>query len=274
MTRMVAPVEKGVFWWRRGLNVHSLSKRRKMLRRSETGMQPVRGIPFARFVGDLERKRILLLSTSGIVPRLQEFEEPEKGYYLLDQDIQLDELYLPKRHFQEKNVDEDLNCLFPIDRLRELASEGIIQAPAEKHVSVYGFHLVIRHIRRVVAPLIAEEVEAVEADGVIVLSGCVFCHRIAAIVQKTIEDRGIPTVAVSQYPRLTYFYGVSRILYPVGFRPGHAVGLPNRPEMQRRVLLDALNLLVNATEPLTLVQKHYEGYPEAKSRWSIRGKRS
>ena len=222
-----------------------------MLRRSETGMRPVHGIPFARFVGDLSRKRIMLLSTSGIVPRLQEFEEPEKGYYLLDGDIQLDELYLPRTHFKVEHVEEDLNCLFPIDRLRELAAEGLVRAPAEKHISVYGFHLVIRHIRRAIAPLIAEEVEAVDADGVVVLSGCVFCHRIAAIIQKTIEDRGIPTVAISQYPRLTYFYGVSRILYPVGFRPGHAVGLPGHPEMQRQVLRDALELLVNATEPLT-----------------------
>ena len=238
-----------------------------MLRRSETATRPVRGMPFARFVGDLSRKQIMLMTTAGVVPRLKEFQEPEHGYYLLDGDIQVDDLYVPRRHFQVEDVEEDLNCLFPIDRLRELAAEGVIKAPTEKHIAVYGFHLIIGHIRRNVAPLIAEEVEAADADAVIVLSGCVFCHRIAAIIQKTVEDRGIPTVAVSHYTRLSAFYGVSRILHPVGFRPGHAVGLPNHPEMQRQVLLDALELLQTATEPVTLVEKHYDGYPEFVPRW-------
>ncbi len=242
-----------------------------MFRKSETATRPTRGIPFARFVGDLDRKRIMLISTAGIAPRLKDFEEPERGFYLFDQDVQLDDLYLPQRHLGLVDVEDDLNCLFPIDRLRELAEDKVILKPTDVHISVYGYHLLIGHIRRVVAPVIAEEVEAVEADGVVVLAGCLFCHRIAAIVQKTVEDRGIPTVTVSQYPRLSYFYGVSRILYPVGFHPGHAVGLPNHPDMQRQVLYDALQLLVTATEPLTIEEKNYPDYPVTKSRW---GKRS
>jgi len=238
-----------------------------ILKRSPTAVEPVRGVPFTRFIGSLDRKKIMLVSTAGIAPRLQEFQEPERGYYLLDADIRLADLYLPRRHFRLEDFDEDLSCLFPVDALLQLSDEGVIGGVPDYHISVYGFHLVIHQIRRHVAPLIAEEVEAADAGGVIVLAGCLFCHRVAAVVQKTIEDRGIPTVTISQYPRLSLFYGVSRILYPYGFRPGHAVGLPNRPDMHRQVLKDALDLLVNATQPLTLVEKTYPEYPAIPVRW-------
>jgi|GEM_PF-195772 D-proline reductase (dithiol) PrdB len=238
-----------------------------MLRRAPTATKPVRGFPFTRFVGDLDRKRIMLVSTAGIAPRLHQFEEPEKGYYRLDRDVRIEDLHLPNRHFNLEDVDEDLNCLFPIDALRRLVQEGVVGHTTDYHLSIYGFHLVLHQIRRSVAPLIAEEVEAADADGVVVLAGCLFCHRIAAVVQRAIEDRGIPAVGISQYPRLSLFYGVSRVLYPVGFRPGHAVGLPGHPEMHRTVLRDALELLVSATQPLTLVRKEYEGYPMIEPKW-------
>ena len=81
------------------------------------------------------------------------------------------------------------------------------------------------------------------------------------IIQKAIEDRGIPSVTISQYPRLSRLYHVSRIVYPVGFLPGHIVGPPNFAELQREVLRDALELLTTATNPLSILEKEYPQYP-------------
>ncbi|HDL17779.1 MAG TPA: hypothetical protein ENH29_01870 [Bacteroidetes bacterium] len=233
-----------------------------MLKRTDTATKPVKGVPFTRFVGDLNRKKIILVASSGIAPRLQEFREPETGYYVYPKEIQIDDLYLPKKHFGIEDIEHDLNVLFPIDSLRALAEEGLILAPTDEHVSMYGYHFVIGHIRNVVAPYIAEVVEGADAGGAIILSGCMFCHRMAAVLQRAIEDRGIPSVIVSQYPKMSLYYEVSRIFYPVGFKTGHAVGPPNFPELHKKVLKDALELLVSATEPLTLVEKEYPEYPD------------
>ncbi len=232
-----------------------------MLRKSATATRPVRGKPFTRFVGDLNRKKIILVTTAGIAPRLQGFSEPEEGFYVYPTTVQIDDLYLPHRHFGIEEVESDLNCLFPIDRLRELAGSGVIQAPTEEHLSVYGFHLIKGHVRKVLAPRLAELVEAADAGAAIILGGCLFCHRIAGVVQKAIEDRGIPTVIISQYPLLSQYYGAARIFAPVGFQPGHAVGPPNYPDLQRQVLRDAIEILPVVNEPLTLVEKVYPEYP-------------
>ena len=233
-----------------------------MLKKTETATKPVRGVPFTRFVGDLDRKKIMLIANSGIAPRLKSFSEPKEGYYTYPRETQIDELYLPKRHIGLEDVGSDLNCLFPIHVLQELADEGYIKEPTDEHISVYGFHFVSRHIRKIVAPRIAEVVDASDAGAAVILGGCLMCHRIAAVVQKAIEDRGIPTVMISQYPKMTQYYDVSRIFYPVGFRPGHAVGPPNAPELHKKVLKDALQVLLEASEPLTLIEKKYPEYPD------------
>lgn len=241
-----------------------------MLKKTETATRPVRGIPFTRFVGDLDRKKIMLVSNAGIAPRFKSFSEPTEGYYIFSKDIQIDELYIPKRHPGLEDVHNDLNCLFPIEPLRKLAKEGMIKEPTEEHLSVYGFHFVARHIKKIVAPHIAEIVEASDTGAAVIIGGCLMCHRIGAIVQKAIEDRGIPTVMISQYPKLSQYYDVSRIFYPVGFRPGHAVGPPDNPKLQKKVLADALQVLVDATEPLTLIEKEYPEYPDPRPKRKYR----
>ncbi len=232
-----------------------------MLVNSETATRPVRGMPFTRFLGDLNRKKLMLISTSGVAPRLTGFHEPQNRFFMIPDDVRASDLYLSRRHTGLEEMESDLNCVFPIERLREIAASGLIQSTTTKHISVNETHLVTLSVRSSIAPRIAELVEAEDAGGAIVLGVGVLGHRISAIVQKAVEDRGIPTVTISQYPRLSRFYNVSRIVHPVGFLPGHLVGPPDWPELQRQVLQDAIEFLVAAREPLSLLEKDYPDYP-------------
>ena len=143
-----------------------------MIKKPDTATRPVRGIPFTRFVGDLDRKKVMLVTNAGIAPRFKSFSEPKEGYYIYSKDVQIEELHIPKRHFGTEDIGSDFNCLFPIDRLRELEQEGFIKEPTDEHISVFGFHLVMRHMRKVVAPHIAEIVEASDAGAAVILGGC------------------------------------------------------------------------------------------------------
>ncbi|RKY87413.1 hypothetical protein DRQ11_06280 [candidate division KSB1 bacterium] len=221
--------------------------------------------PFTRFLGDLPLKKIMLISTAGVMQKGQPFEEPKSGFWLIPGNIRAEDLCVPHRYFDHSNIDGDINCIFPIDRLRELISAGRIKGVTDEHVSVYGYHLIQARIKRVVAPQIAEIAEASQSGAVLITAGGLFCHRIAITVQKVVEERGIPTVLITQFPRVTRLSKAPRALYPVGFKPGHAVGPPHQTELQRQVVLDALCLLTELDEPGLVVEKQYPEYSISKS---------
>ena len=232
-----------------------------MLINTETATRPVRGIPFTRFLGDLNRKTILLISTSPIAPRHTSARQPQDAFYKVSNKIKASDLHLVTRSPILESIQQDLNCVFPIERLRELAELGYILATTTNHICLDSTHLITKNVRGDLALKIAELDEAEEADGAVVLGAGVLGHRNSAIIQKAVEDRGIPSVTISQYPRLSRLYHVSRIVYPVGFIPGHIVGPPNNQELQRKVLFDAIQFLSVATGPLSVIEKEYPEYP-------------
>jgi hypothetical protein len=72
------------------------------------------------------------------------------------------------------------------------------------------------------------------------------------VFARTIEAAGIPTVTVTMTPILSDKYRSSRTL-GVQFPFGHSFGAVADPEMQRRTLNAALQLLVDAPGPETRV---------------------
>lgn len=68
------------------------------------------------------------------------------------------------------------------------------------------------------------------------------------MLARTIESRGIPTVIVTMMPAVAEKFRLSRVV-GVEFPFGHSFGMPHDPEMQRRVLRTALDLLESATGP-------------------------
>ncbi len=67
--------------------------------------------------------------------------------------------------------DEDINVVFPIDRLRELAAEGIIAGVGDKHLGFMGYSQNFRDLYERVAPEMAKIISRSKADGVILTAG-------------------------------------------------------------------------------------------------------
>ncbi len=216
-------------------------------------------VPFTRFLGDLNLKKIIIISTAGVTPKNFTPKENE-DFILIPSDTPIGDLEISHRHFNSSILENDLNPVFPIERLRELQAEGKIGGPTEKHISVFGFHLLQSRIKREIAPRIAEIADAEEAGAALFLAGCIVCHRTAQGIQHVVEDYGIPTVMITQHPAVTRMGHPPRALYPMGFRPGHAAGLPNQPELQKQVIMDALKLLTTLEEPGLVVEKSYANF--------------
>lgn len=77
------------------------------------------------------------------------------------------------------------------------------------------------------------------------------------LVARVIEARGIPTVLVSTGRDLTVQVLPPRSVF-VNFPMGNPFGKPFDSEMQRRILLDALQLAATATEAGVLVDLPYD----------------
>ena len=73
------------------------------------------------------------------------------------------------------------------------------------------------------------------------------------LVQRVLEAKGIPTVALSMIPDLTRAVGVPR-LAGIGYPMGRPLGRPSDADGQRAVLRSMLELLANAHAPDTYVE--------------------
>jgi hypothetical protein len=76
-------------------------------------------------------------------------------------------------------------------------------------------------------------------------------------VQRMIELVGIPTVVITVEPEETLQARPPRALNPRGFVAGHSLGRPNDAALQKRIVLDALGLLLSPPRPGEVIERDY-----------------
>ena len=73
--------------------------------------------------------------------------------------------------YDNSDVNKDINCMFPIDRLHELAAEGFIKAVAPIHIGFMGGGGNIEKFTHETGPAIAEALKEEGVDGVLMTAG-------------------------------------------------------------------------------------------------------
>lgn len=89
----------------------------------------------------LSARRVAIISTAGLQRRDDRpFELGEGGYRIIDGDLSAAEIVMShiSTNFDRTGFQQDLNVVFPIDRLRELAARGVIGSVADVHYSFMG----------------------------------------------------------------------------------------------------------------------------------------
>ena len=223
-----------------------------------------RCIPYTPRSRELKDTKFALVTTAGVHLSDQEpFDvEGDNSWRLLPGDVQADQLMVTHEHYDHRDADNDINVIFPIDRLRELAAEGIIGGVSNKHLGFMGYTQQLRDLYERAAPEMARLVMHSKADGVILTGGCPLCHRVVVAIQREIEMTGIPTVHITVVPDSSQQAGTPRAIYPKDFRQGNSLGGPHQNDLQRKVLLDALKRWEAREEPGRLWEL---SYPEYKS---------
>lgn len=129
-------------------------------------------IPYTPFTKPLSSSRVCLVTTASVYhPADPPFvAEGDNSFRSIPSETPASELRYSDEHYPHDCVDVDLNCVFPTDRLRELAAEGVIGGVAAKHFSM-GFTQQLAAIRRTTIPDLARAVDKVRPDAVVLTGG-------------------------------------------------------------------------------------------------------
>ena len=112
----------------------------------------------------LSESRICVLSTAGLHVRGDApFVGYAADYRVIPGDADMDDLVMShlSTNFDRTGFYQDVNVAFPIDRLRELAEEGVIGSVANHHFSFMGATQPAR-----MEPVVKDMVGILKADGV------------------------------------------------------------------------------------------------------------
>ena len=134
-------------------------------------------VPFTPFERELARSTIAIVTAGGVHLRDQEpfniaDELGDLGYRIIPRDVEAPQLMVTHHHYDHTDADEDINVVFPVDVLRDLAGNGFIGGVAQKHVGYMGYTMQLKAMYEGTAPEIANEIDrGSRADAVILTGG-------------------------------------------------------------------------------------------------------
>jgi D-proline reductase (dithiol) PrdB len=131
------------------------------------------GIPWTPVKGPLPEMVIALVTTAGVHLRSQEpfdMDDPngDLSYRVIPSDVKSEALVITHKYYDHSAADRDINVVLPLDRLRELKTEGRIGGLASFAYSFMG-HIDGQHLRSLVeqtAPAVARRLRRDGAQAV------------------------------------------------------------------------------------------------------------
>ena len=129
-------------------------------------------VPFTPFRRKLEESLVCLVSTAGVRAKSDAAfnVEGDNSFRRIDASLSASELAVDDAHYDHGCIDQDVNCVFPVDRLTALAREQRIAGTTAEHFSM-GYSQALRDLRETTVPQIARAVSAARPDAVLLTGG-------------------------------------------------------------------------------------------------------
>ncbi|HJQ22391.1 MAG TPA: glycine/sarcosine/betaine reductase selenoprotein B family protein [Blastocatellia bacterium] len=133
-------------------------------------------VPFTPFDRELARATIAIVTAAGVHRKDQPpfniaDELGDLTFRVIGSDAQANDLMVTHHHYDHTDADRDINVVFPIDALRQLAAEGVIGSEAREHVGYMGYTMQLKRMYDETAPQIADEVDRRSRADAVVLTG-------------------------------------------------------------------------------------------------------
>jgi hypothetical protein len=128
-------------------------------------------VPFTPFQGRLEDAAVCIVSTAAVRTKDDApFQtEGDVTWRVIPSECDAKDLRYDDTHYDHACVDRDMNCVFPIDRVRELAAEGRVGGLTARHFSL-GYSQALRELREKTIPELVREIDR-ERPGAVLLTG-------------------------------------------------------------------------------------------------------
>jgi D-proline reductase (dithiol) PrdB len=143
-----------------------------------TGTQDVRNqqLAWTPLTKPLSECVVTLFTTGGVhlkSDRSYDIANPHGDWTFreIPTDIATSELIVTHSHYSHVDADRDINCMFPLDRLRELCDQGVIGGIASSSFAIMGFNPNPAHLLDKTAPELARRYQASGADVVFMTCG-------------------------------------------------------------------------------------------------------
>lgn len=124
----------------------------------------------ARLEPPLSSTMVAIVTAGGVhvatdAPFDMQDPEGDGSYRIIPGDVAAGSLRITHDYYDHRAADDDVNCVFPIERLRELVAAGDIGGVAPRHVGLMG-HLSGRQLDRLLDRSVAEIGKVFASDGV------------------------------------------------------------------------------------------------------------
>jgi D-proline reductase (dithiol) PrdB len=131
--------------------------------------------PWASFKKPLKEATLALISSAGIFRQDQEPFDPwavnDLSFREVPKDTPLNRLKLHHNYFDHRDALKDLNCVFPLERLRELEDEGVIGRLAPTAITLGMGRLYKRTaLQTETVPRIVEVLRGQDTDAVLLVA--------------------------------------------------------------------------------------------------------
>lgn len=179
------------------------------------------------------------------------------SFRIVPGDTKSSDLMVSHGGYDNGDVNKDINCMFPLDRLVEIKEEGIIKEISSIHIGFMGGGGNQEKFKEETGPAIAKILKDEGVDAVVLTAGWGTCHRSAVLVQRAIEESGIPTIVIAALPPVVRQTGTPRAVAPL-VPMGANAGEPHNEEMQKDILKATLSQLIEITTPGKIVPLPFE----------------
>lgn len=133
-------------------------------------------VPFTPFERTLDKSTIAIVTAGGVHLANEDGfniadELGDLTYRVIPPDVEAGHLKVTHHHYDHADADRDINVVFPIDVLRDLAAEGFIGGIARKHIGYMGYTMQLKAMYEGTAPQIANEIDKGSRADAVVLTG-------------------------------------------------------------------------------------------------------
>ena len=122
---------------------------------------------------ELRECKIGLVTTAGVhlksqLPFDMENKDGDPTWREIPSSVDLEDLMITHNYYDHHDADQDINVVFPVERLRELEADGVIGGISPRHFSFMG-HITGRHLDTLIkrtGPEVARILKGDSADAV------------------------------------------------------------------------------------------------------------